>query len=75
MVRALTAKQKQPVYYNFDFNVTKECLLTLIYELFRVNYTVVAVVCDQGAKNQALYMSLRLTDRYSTFTHPDIPDR
>lgn len=74
MVRGLTAKWKHPVYYNFDFDMTKECLLTIIYELFRVNYTVVVVVCDQGAKNQALYRALRLTGKDSTFTHPDIPD-
>ena len=75
MVRGLTAKWKQPVYYNFDSSMTKECLLNIILELFKVNYTVVAVVCDQGAKNWALYSSLRLTERDSTFTHPDIPDK
>lgn len=76
MARGLIDRWKQPVYYNFDENMTKENLLRIIYELHKINYTVVAIVCDQGGKNQALYNSLdNLTVQNSSFTHPDIIDR
>ena len=76
MTWGLIDRWEQPVYYNFDENMTKENLLRIIYELHKINYAVVAVVCNQGDRNQALYNSLdNLTFQDSSFTHPDIVDR
>lgn len=75
MARGLTDKWKQPVFYNFDQDMTKENLLKIIHSLYKIKYTVVAVVCDQGGKNQALYKSLNLSIQDSSFTHSAITDR
>lgn len=72
MARGLISNWKQPIFYNFDMNLTKGHLLDIILELHKINYTVVALVCDQGGKNQALYSAMQLTEKDSCFTHPEI---
>lgn len=72
--RGLFKKWKQPVYYQFDQDVTKDIILNVIAELYRNGFTVVAVTCDLGSKNQAVLRELGIdpvADGEKTyFQHP-----
>lgn len=54
VARSLFTKWKQPVYYEFDQNMTKHILTTIIAKLHEIGYTVVAETCDLGPTNQRL---------------------
>lgn len=66
MVRGLTAKWKQPVFYDFDCDMTKECLFS-IYELFRLCVTKVSrirlsiALCELLKENLPLLILIFLT--------------
>lgn len=71
MVRGLFSKWKEPIYYQFDQPMTKEILETIISELFRANFEVVAITSDMGAGNLALWSKLDIGhNKNCYFLHP-----
>lgn len=74
VARGLFAKWKQPIFYKFDQNMTKDIILDVISQLYRIGYTVVAMTNDQGATNQALLKQFEIhdvgDDTKTYFEHP-----
>lgn len=68
MIRGLFKSWKQPIFYKYKCNVTKELILEVISKLFSVGITVVALVCDQGASN--VKAMAELTSNTVNFKHP-----
>lgn len=60
MARGLFNSWKQPVYYDFDQQMTKKILFEIVQELYNVGYTVVALTCDMGTRNMALWKDLNI---------------
>lgn len=54
MVRSLCARWKQPVYFDFDAEMTRSTLFAAIAAVEEVGYRVVATVCDLSATNRRL---------------------
>ena len=69
MARGLCSNWKQPIFYNFDTNVTKDILSHIIQQLYRCGYTVLAIVSDMGATNIALWNSLDISVESTSFQH------
>ncbi|XP_071574859.1 uncharacterized protein [Temnothorax nylanderi] len=72
MVRSLFGNWKQPVYYNYDTPMTKDNILHIISRLYNVGYTVVAMTCDMGPTNMALWLDLGIgiAPKKYYFQHP-----
>jgi len=58
----LLAKWKQPIFYDYDCNMTVDLLKTLLEELKSCGYCVVAIVSDLGGANRGLYNELGITE-------------
>lgn len=58
MARGLRKSWKQPIFFDFDRQMTKEILYDLISELYKIQFPVVAIVCDMGISNQKLWKNL-----------------
>lgn len=59
MARGLFKKWKQPVFYDFDQDLTKELLFKIIVQLYNSGYTVFGMTCDLGPSNQNLIKQLK----------------
>lgn len=60
MARGLFNKWKQPIYYKYDKPMSAHTLLTIINNLFEVQYVVVAVTNDMGPTNMKLWYKLNI---------------
>lgn len=72
--RGLFGKWKQPIFFNFNFDMTVEILNTAIEKLYSVRFTTVAFVSDMGSKNRSLHKQLNITPEKPYFETPHIPD-
>ena len=70
MVRALFAKWKIILYYNYDTKATKELLLRVITYAEKRGIRILAVVCDMGPANAATRRELGVTTEQTTFPNP-----
>ncbi|XP_039307045.1 uncharacterized protein LOC105198981 isoform X1 [Solenopsis invicta] len=72
MVRSLFANWKQPIYYDYDKAMKKDTLETIISQLYHVGYTVVAIACDMGSSNMALWseLNIEVPPKNCHFPHP-----
>lgn len=70
MVRGIFKNWKQPIYVNFDQQVTPEILNEAISILYENSYTVVACVSDCGGSNVGLWKKLDITIDKTFFLHP-----
>lgn len=70
LARGLMQKWKQPVYYNYDCNMTASILNNIIEQLYSVGYMVVAVVSDMGPGNQSVWKQLSIGIMKTWFPHP-----
>lgn len=61
MARGLRKSWKLPVFYDFDCQMTKEILHSIITELSKAGYPVVAIVCNMGPTNRRLWKDLGVT--------------
>lgn len=61
---------KQPIYYNYDTNMTKELLFDIIKELHNIGYDTIAIVNDMGPSNMGLWRNLNISITNSSFEHP-----
>lgn len=60
VARGLVKKWKQPIYYDFDQDLTKETLLKIITKLHENGYMVFAMTSDLGPANQKLLKTLHI---------------
>lgn len=61
MARGLRSSWKQPVFYSFGCQMTKELINDIIRQLSSAAFPVVALVCDLGSTNRKLYKELNVT--------------
>lgn len=66
--RGLFANWKQPLYINFDTQVSKDILTTVILKLKQTGYTVKACVSDMGGGNIGLWKQLDISTKKTYFT-------
>ena len=76
MVRSLCSHWKQPVYFQFSEDMTKDILFRCIAAIEETGYVVVAMVCDLGPQNRRLIWSpksdggLGIDPEDAWFEHP-----
>lgn len=70
MARGLFAKWKQPVFVDFDTQMTQHILDGIITELHKINFHVVACVSDCGGGNLGLWKALSISTVNSAHKHP-----
>lgn len=74
VARGLFQKWKQPVFYDFDQDLTKELLFKIIVQLYNSGYTVFGITCDMGPSNQNLIKDLKINvmenENKTYFEHP-----
>lgn len=75
MVRGLFSGWKQPIYYNFDTQITADNLNYIICCVQDIGYDVAAVVCDLGTKNRSVWKGLNVTETNSCFPNPQYEDK
>jgi hypothetical protein len=51
MARGLFSKFKQPIYCEFDTNITPDILMQVIKQLHNIGYTVAGIVSDNASTN------------------------
>ena len=76
MVRGLTSSWKQPVYYKYDQNLTKQIVENVIKRLYDAGYTVVSITTDMGTSNVAVWNDFNVGFDHgnkSYFIHPEDP--
>lgn len=71
MAHGLFSNWKQPIYLGFDQKVTKEILFSVISELHKITYNVVACVSDCGGGNVGLWKDLGINIDNTSFKHPE----
>ena len=71
MARGILKNWKQPIYYSFDTNMTKEILFGIINRLSSCNFYVSSIVCDLGGTNQKLLNELGISQQKAFLMNPD----
>lgn len=61
---------KQPIYFDFDTNMTKELLMSIIEKMHNIGYNIVAIVSDMGPSNMGLWNNLEISITNTAFEHP-----
>ena len=78
MVRGLCSHWKQPVYFNFDQDMTRDILFEVIAAVENAGFLVVVMVCDLSSTNRRLLWSdvgLKINPQDAWFRHPCDPTR
>lgn len=75
MIRSLTGKWKQPIYYQFDQSVTTELFIEAIKVVELSGFRVRAFVSDMGGSNRKLYSDLKITPQSSSIQNPYCKER
>lgn len=73
MARGLFGKWKSAVYYDYDIPMSKECLFSIIGDLYDEGYTVTTTTYNLGPTNQEVVASLNIgidSDQLRYFPHP-----
>ena len=69
MIRGLFKNFKQPIFYDFDVNMTKILLFKGIKELDDIGFRVESVTSDMGTKNMGLWKELGIGPDCSHFEY------
>ncbi|CAG7825644.1 unnamed protein product, partial [Allacma fusca] len=70
MLRALCGSWKQPVFYQFNSNMTRTLLNEIIVKVEQAGFQVKAIVCDLGSENRAFFKELGITASSVSFPNP-----
>lgn len=70
--RGLFGKWKQPIFFEFNYDMSTNILITAISKLYSIGYEVVAFVSDLGSKNRKLHKDLEISSIKPYFEHPNI---
>ncbi|CAI6359722.1 unnamed protein product [Macrosiphum euphorbiae] len=71
--RGLFSQWKQPIFFDFDYDMSVTILNNAIKKLHDVGFLVVAFVSDMGPKNRGLHKKLDITPTKPYFENPSIP--
>jgi hypothetical protein len=72
MARGLVGKWKQPVYYDYDRNMTKEIMFDIISRLYHSSLIVIAVTSDMGTGNIGFWNQVGIGfNKNVYFFHPE----
>lgn len=70
MARGLFSAWKQPIYLEFDTQISEEILFDIITKLHNVQYNVVGIVSDCGGGNRGLWNKLEISEEKPFFANP-----
>ena len=73
MARGLCSHWKQPIYFDFDQDMSRDTLFKVIRDVEKAGFLVVATVCDLSPTNQRLLwteVGLNIKPEDARFTHP-----
>lgn len=70
MARGLFCNWKQPIFYDFDRNLSKSLLFEIIKKLDNIGFNVIGITNDLGGGNRGLWKSLGITEEAPFFFHP-----
>ncbi|XP_062704502.1 transposable element P transposase [Aedes albopictus] len=72
MARGLFSQWKQPIFVDFDVQVTKDLLENLITQLFKIGFNVIANVHDCGAGNWGVWRDcgVNFETKQTSMKHP-----
>jgi len=70
LLRGICSKWQQPIFYNFDTNISKALLFELIIKLESISFKVCAIVSDLGGNNQQLWNELNISVSNCNFQNP-----
>lgn len=68
--RSICGKWKQPIFADFDQNITQEILYNLCTKLSNIGFRVVACVSDCGSTNTGLWTKLEISWKKPWIKHP-----
>jgi hypothetical protein len=72
MARTPVGKWKQPVYYDYDRNMTKEIMFDIISRLYHSSFIVIAVTSDMGTGNIRFWKQVGIGfNKNVYFLHPE----
>lgn len=60
MIIGLIGNWKQPIYYDYDCQMSKTLLFNILKTMKQSGFTIVAIVCDLGGGNRKLYNELEV---------------
>ena len=75
MIRGLLGGWKQPIYYDFDIQMSAALMNSIICSLEDAGYNVVAVVADLGPKNRCVWNELNVSHTNTCFINPRHPNK
>jgi len=58
------------IYYNFDTNMSRNILNSIIEELHKIGFNVLSIVNDMGSAIMDLWRSLNISITNTSFQHP-----
>uniref|UniRef100_A0A1B0DA93 Transposable element P transposase-like RNase H domain-containing protein n=1 Tax=Phlebotomus papatasi TaxID=29031 RepID=A0A1B0DA93_PHLPP len=71
MARGLFANWKQPIYYDFDQNMSPEILFSAIKKVENEGFHVVSITHDLSGANRGLWRDLQLSENCTSFKVPE----
>lgn len=75
MLRGLVGSWKQPIFYDFDCDMSKETLFDIIHKVEAAGFPILAMVNDLGPTNVKLWNSLGIDINNTSFTNPASANR
>ena len=75
MIRGLTARWKQLLFYDFDITMTKDLLFNIIEKAEAAGFLVTAMVSDMAQSNVSLWHSLGVSTTNTSIPNPVAPAR
>lgn len=73
MARGLVSAWKQPIFFDYDFDMNRETYFEIVRRLYGAKFTVVATVADLGPSNRGLLTVLGITTHKMFVEHPCNP--
>ncbi len=70
MVRGIFHSWKQPIFYEFDQNMTKAVLFSIIKRLETIGIQMWGITCDEGPSNMGLLGCLHVSTDSVSFENP-----
>lgn len=71
----LISSWRQPIFYKFDTDMSKDILFTIIRQLYVCGFDVRGVVSDMGPTNRKLWNELNSSIEKPYFFHPETTKR
>lgn len=69
MARGLTGNWKQPIYFDFDQEMTRHIFESLVKELYQAGFIVVAATSDMGSTNRGFWTDMGINVKKTWLSH------